>query len=259
MKLPPLAQLVPAGGMLPLADFVSGYMVIKPGQHVTLIGPNGCGKTTIGMKILAQATQENPGTRGLMLVMKPDRGPKSEGRKATGDRTVSRLARQLGFRVTRNWPPMRLPFRGEPPAWVYWPRHTMDPDIDEDEHYARFRAAILDSYRSGDTWVMGDEAYGLSKTLGLDRELVTLLSQGRSMNAGAILATQRPAWVPPSMYSEAKHLFLWRMADGAIYDRLREIGGQLDPRRVEAILRQLPDKHSCLYLQPEDDLLAVLT
>ena len=254
-----LDDLLPAGGILPLDEFLDRYLEIRAGQHFALVGPNGCGKTTVGMRILKMAHEMHPHTRGVALVSKPDKGPRSEGRRATGDRTVAALVKQHGAKITRSWPPVKPPWSEEPPYWAFWPRHSMDPEVDDEDHYWRFRDAILSSYKTGDTWVFGDEAYGLTKELGLHRELVTILSKGRSMNAGAILATQRPAYVPPSMFSEAKHLFLWKMSDGAIYERLRELGGTVDPKGIERILRRLRSKHECLYLYPEDNVMAVLT
>lgn len=257
MTSPRLDELVPA--FIPMGDFLRRYLTVEPGQHIALCGPNGCGKTTVGLTVLAQMHTDHPDTRGLALVMKPDKGPRSEGRRATGDRTVANLTRTLGGRITRQWPPVKAPWRDEPSFWAYWPRHTMDPDIDDPEHYERFRKAILGAYSTGDTWVFADEAKGLSQDLQLKRELVTVLTRGRSMKAAAIMATQRPAYVPPDMFSEAKHLFLWKMADGAIYERLREVGGHVDPKAIERILRRLRNKHECLYLQPDENIMAVLT
>lgn len=252
-----LEELVPA--FIPMGEFIRRYLTVEPGQHITLIGPNGCGKTTVGLNILAQLHTDHPTTRGVALVMKPDKGPRSEGRRATGDRTVTRLTKQLGGKVTRNWPPFKLWWADEPAFWAYWPRHTMDPDVDDEVHYHLFREVILGSYRTGDCWVFADEARGLTVDLQLKRELATVLSRGRSMNAGAIMASQAPRWNPTEMYSEAKHFFLWKMADGAIYERLREIGGHADPKVIERILRGLRNKFECLYLQPDENVMAVLT
>jgi hypothetical protein len=254
---PALAALLPDGAVIGQDEFIERYWSPEPGQHTTLIGPNGCGKTTLGLKLLAKARELHPFTRGVVLAMKPDKGPKSLGKRATGDETVARLTRQYGGRITRDWPPLRLPWRQEPPWWTFWPRHTMDPATDNAAHAEAFRSVLLDAYATGDHWVFGDEALGLAKDLDLSPEMVAILSRGRSMRCAGFFATQRPAYVPVHMYSEGRHFFLWRMNDAGAYDRIKEIGGSVDPKVVVQILSSLR-RHECLYLYPEHDIRAVL-
>lgn len=243
---------------IPLDTFIADYWTPMPGEHTALIGPNGHGKTTVGLRLLAKAHELHPHVRGVALAMKPDKGPKSEGRKATGDRTVARLTRALGGRIARRWPPPLLwPWQHEPAFWAYWPRHTMDPHQDLPAHQEAFAACLLESYKKGDRWVFMDEAYSLSNELKLDTEMVTLWTKGRSMNVGVFAATQRPAHVPLWFYSESKHFFLWAMTDGAAYDRLKEIGN-VDPQLIRSALSTL-GKHECLYLYAPERRMAILT
>lgn len=253
-----LAPLLPPGAIVRWDDFLAHYYAPIPGQHHALIGPNGCGKTTAGIRLLAKARELHPHTRGMVLAMKPDKGPKSGGKNATGDRTVAQLTRQYGGRIVRTWPPALLPFQKEPAFWTFWPRHQMRPEIDRPAHTAAFREAILRCYGEGDWWDFCDEAYSLDEELGLEDELVTVLTKGRSMNNGGMLATQRPAHVTLSLYTESKHFFLWRMMDLKAYDRISEIGGgMVDKRRTVEILSRL-GKHQCLYLYPDEGVMAVL-
>lgn len=243
---------------LSLATFIADYYAPEKGQQVALVGPNGCGKTTIGLQLLAVTTAQHPELRGVALVMKPHKGPKSEGRKATGDRTVSKWTRQLGGRVIRSWPPAPVPFRTEPAFWALWPPHTGEPDQDDPEHQEIMRRCIIDCYKKGDSVVFCDEAAGLADDLDLEKEMKQTLSRGRSMNASMILATQRPRYVPRAMFTEAKHFFLWRMSDAGEYERIREIGGgRLTRQQITRTLERL-GKHQCLYLYPDGNVAAIL-
>jgi hypothetical protein len=245
---------------IPIKEFLADFFTPEPGQSVALVGPTGCGKTTIGIQILAIYTALYPYLTGVALVMKPHKGPKSRGRKSTGDPTVESLTRKFGGRITRTWPPMKRWWHRKKPAfWALWPKSTGDPQKDAADHYVVFRKCILDSYNDGDSVVFADEAAGLSDDLELEEELKQTLSRGRSMNAAAILATQRPRYVTRSMFSESKHFLLWKMADLGEYERLREIGGgQLTRQQIVAVLQKLK-KHQCLYLYPDEGIACILT
>lgn len=242
---------------MPAEEFFSGYLTLEPGQHITLIGPNGVGKTTVGFRLLSLGVELNPHTYGLALVMKKDRGAKEPGqwRRPSGDETVTRLTKRYGGKIIRSYPPMFT--AGRPPFYSLWPPHTGDPQIDENRHFWTFRQALLGEYNRGNSWIFADEAFGLSDELALKRELIQIWSRGRSMKCGLIASTQRAAHVPLWMYSEAKHFFLWNMRDAGAFKRIREIGN-VDPHLVQTTLSRL-SKHQCLYLYPDGDIWCVLT
>lgn len=243
---------------IPIREFLADYFAPQPGQHVCLVGPNGCGKTTIGVEILAIFTRMYAFLTGVALVMKPHKGPKSRGRRSTGDPTVESLTRKFGGRVTRDWPPHKIPLRKKPAFWALWPKHTGDPKQDVPAHYEVMRRCLLATYTDGDSVVFADEAAGLDEDLDLEDEMRQTLTRGRSMNASAILATQRPRYVLRAMFTESKHFFLWKMHDLGEYERLREIGGgQLTRQQIVAVLQRLK-KHQCLYLYPDEGIACIL-
>lgn len=256
MTAPP----VPVLARLPMKTFVAQYWAPEPGQHVAMVGPNGCGKTTLGLQLLASATTQHPKLRGVALVMKPHKGPKSQGRGATGDRTVASWNRTLGAKTIRTWPPPPLTYMQKKPSYyALWPPHSGNPGEDDSAHAAIFGKCIIDSYKKGDSIVFCDEAAGLKEDLDLEPEMKQTLSRGRSMDAAMYLASQRPAFVPKAMFTEAKHYFMWRMSDEGEYERLREIGaGRLNRKEMVEIIGGLRE-FQCLYMYPSKNIAAILT
>lgn len=244
---------------IPLDEFIDDYFAPEPGQHVVLIGPTGSGKTTIGMRLLAKYAELHRSLTAVALVMKPHKGPKSRGRRSTGDPTVEKAIVKYGGRITRTWPPPKLlPWQKRPLFWALWPKHTGDPAEDKFQHRVVMRKCLIASYRDGDSIVFADEAAGLAEELDLDEELTQTDTRGRSMNNGKISGSQRPRYVPRSTFTEGRHFFLHRMSDEGEYERVREIGGgQLNRAEIVAVLGKLR-RHQWLYLYPEKDIACVL-
>lgn len=215
----------------------------QPGEHVTIIGPTGSGKTWLGYQLLeVTATPELP---AVVLVMKPR------------DNTVTKWSKTVGYRIVRSWPPPASPWRPrKPPGFVVWPRPTYDPDVDDYRQHIIFRRVILDSYKKGRRILFGDEVYSLAQELALTKELVTVWSKGRSMDCGLWCASQKPTHIPLWAYSQAEHLFLAFDPDKRARDRFSEIGG-VDPKLVERTVLTL-GKHEWLYFRRSDGAMCIV-
>lgn len=203
------------------ADFLDGWDW-RQGEHVSLIGPTGTGKSTLALAILPRREYR------CIIVTKP------------ADETVTDLD---GYEVVRKWDPNLKKHH----AYVLWPNiSTMDK---QNAQRLLIRSALRDMYASGSWCVFADEVSYLARDLRLTRELKMLWLQGRSLGISMVAATQRPAWVPLEMYSQASHLFLWKDNDARNVRRLVEIGGTVDHRQLEAALASLDAmQHEVLYV-----------
>jgi ABC-type dipeptide/oligopeptide/nickel transport system ATPase component len=217
-------------------EFLTRRWQYKPGDHVTILGPTGSGKTMLAYDLL-RLTARPRTLPGVVLVMKPK------------DRPLLAWSKAAGFRRVRSWPPPP-PWPWEPQhprGWTVWPRHTFDPDIDDAHMHRLFRAVILARYKRGNTILFADEVFGLAKELGLERVLNAVWMRGRSQGLGLWAASQRPAHIPLHAYSAAQHLFIANDPDERTRERYAEIGGT-DPKMILRVTDSL-GSFEWLYLR----------
>lgn len=202
---PPLPVTISRG------EFLDRRWTYQAGEHVTILGPTQAGKTTLAFELLGRtASRQLP---AVVLVMKPRDG------------VVTRHINRLGLRRVRSWPPPLQRFKAQPPGWALWPKHTYDPQRDDETLYVEFRKAIIDSYKRGNRIIFADELLGLTQELRLQDELRAIWTRGASLGCGLWGATQRPAMIPQYAYNCAEHLFLSYEPDARNRMRLDEIGG----------------------------------
>lgn len=216
-----------------------------PGEHVTVLGASGAGKTHLSYQLLEHSVSVE--TPGVILVMKPK------------DKTVTAWTKKLDFPVIREWPPPKTQVifsERKPTGWTLWPRFSFDPAIDDPRHRALFRRVILDCYRRGNRILFADETYSLEEELDLDRELRTVWTKGRSMDCGLFAASQRPAYISRWAY-QAHHLFLAHDPSEEAQKRLSEIGAAVNPGQVRWILPRL-QKWEWLYINRDERAMCVV-
>jgi len=228
------------------AEFIRERFRYDAGEHVTILGPTGYGKTELIGELTEQVA--SPELPALFLAAKPR------------DKTMTRWSKRLSARTTKQWPPkfsLAERWANKPPGvYTVWPDHSFDPDTDDAHLYEVFRAAMMESYKAGDRIIGADELLGLTD-LGLEKELRTLWTRGRSMGVGVFGASQKPTDIPTYAYGQASHLFLANDPDKRSRDRFKEIGG-VDPKLLEAVVSGLA-KYEWLYVRRDGPKMCILS
>lgn len=215
----PLASPTPPPA-LSWQDFLSYfYGEWKQGEHVTLIGPTGSGKTTLALRLLPRRSYV------AILACKPK------------DTTMDEVLR-AGYTRMKVWSPDISDHA------VLWPEVGSINSIGKQKEV--FRNALHSVYRSGGWALYIDEATYLSDFLGLKKELSMLWQQGRSLGVSLVAGTQRPAYIPLYAYDQATHLFFWRDNDRVNLQRASNLGG-MDASFIRDVISSL-EKHEVLYV-----------
>lgn len=194
----------------------------EQGQHVTMIGTTGSGKTTLMRQII--------GLRSYVVIFA------AKGRDDTMDKFLAD-----GYVKLERWNPDIDDYI------VLWPKIRGAAH----RHYQRevFEEAIDSIYRSGGWCVVFDEVSYLADTLRMTDHLKFLLQQGRSSGISVIGMTQRPAFIPLAFYDQATHLFLWRDNDHRNLTRVGELAG-LAAKAVQQEVAELK-RREVLYLNKD--------
>ncbi len=204
--------------------------VFKQSQHVTVIGPTGCGKTTLVTELV------EPRTHVAALGVK------------FRDKTMEKLISERGYRREKTWSPR---FSNEKRGRIaLWPTAN-DLDTLMDEHKRVFKPCINDVYKAGGWCLWLDEMRYMSEHLSMKKSLTMMYIAGRSNNISLVGNTQRPAWVPLEAYSQAGHLIMFRTGDERDLMRIGNLNGA-NPRDVANVVANLPDKHTFVHVDLSD-------
>lgn len=216
-------------------DFLSRFDW-RQGEHVTLLGPTGTGKTTAMLQLLDR--------RGFVVAI----GTKPK------DSTLDYLKREQGYKLVPTLP-AQIPPGQSTARVIVWPKMRTLDRAAKRLLAAKVRETLDRAYSAGGWTIAADELAFLTNTLRLAPELSDIWQQGRSNFVSLIGGSQRPRHIPLDAYSAASHLFLWRTNDEYDLKRLSGLNG-VSSAVVRSIVPNLP-RHHLLYVSTRSGAMVV--
>ncbi len=223
MTLDSLPRLAPSTGEVPWEEFLAFWFDWEQGEHVTLIGPTGGGKTTLALELLPR--------RDFVLAIATKQR----------DEVLYRLEDQDCQRVEDFH---ELPDEAARRIILSVPLARGSESLGEQRKVVH--EALVTVYRQGGWTVYLDEVRYITQFLRLGTDMELLWQQGRSSHISVVAGGQRPAFIPLSAYSQATHVFFWRTNDKRDLDRIGGLGGH-DSRAIASEVSRLP-RHTVLYV-----------
>jgi len=207
-------------------------LIWHQGNHVTIIGPTGSGKTVLARELLSR--------RQFVIVL---------GVKNVDVELYGPFQRQ-GYELVHR-------FDAEPPAEaqhkrvLFVPRAKGYHGAELRQRKARAFRGVLNEVQDVGGWCVyiDDTAY-VSDQLRLQPELEELWMLGRSEGVSVMASSQEPVNIPVMAYGMAMHLFLFRNADRYRARRMAELTG-VNRDIAEQVILSLPD-HEFLYINRSD-------
>lgn len=216
-------------------DFGKNY---HAGQHVTLLGPSGRGKTRLGGQMLVSVLRHHPEIKARVL----------HGKIKGRDTTIEKLSKAGKLPIVSSWPPSlysRYVKHRNARGYVLRPlEHAEDSTDIENKHIAgEFRRAIHGGYHTSSKHpiiLVVDEAHQAHNDLGLRKDCEGPLMRGRPV-CGVWSFIQRGRHVSYMVYDQAEDVIIFFDPDVDNQRRYSEIGG-VDPRILIELSKKLETK-----------------
>lgn len=195
-----VAETYPTNNQIPFLSWEETRKTLdwQQGEHVTIIGPTGQGKTTLALELMEQ--------RGYPIIVATK--PK--------DSTMERMKKQ-GYKVVRSYKDL-----GKYPRTILWPK--LERPRDKYEQAVEIQKALEQIFVSGGYAVLIDELSYVLDELKCKTEITQIWQQGRSNNISLVTCVLRPSHVPLLAYDQATLVIMFRDADEVNLKRMGGLG-----------------------------------
>lgn len=216
-----------------VAEFADAYKVsAHSADHVTIIGPNGTGKTVLAMAIAS--------LRRYVVVL----GCKPK------DHELTKLLAAGGF---DRQPSGELPHATAHPRVAVWPRYRGVKD--RPAQRVAFEHVFSTAFTGGGWHIVCEELPHLVE-LGMRSTLTQHYRMARSMSSGLIACSQRPRGIPLEALSAASHVFFFGTNDDDDLKRIAGLNG-VSSRQVREIVGGLGRHFDFLHVNTRTGALTI--
>ena len=238
--------------VIPREEFARTRWTYKSGQHVVFAGPTQNGKTQLAFVLLEFTA--TPVCPAYVAVSKPK------------DKVTTEQGERLGFRRVDSYPfapKLREMIPDQRPSgYLIWPDMSNPGTAVSNARDVTSR--LIDGVYAGGAKnkrciLVLDDTVTKSKVLGLDRQMVMVLTMAGAMGIGGWFFVQKPTGAGDTAlwsFSQCDHIFIARDPDKRNRERYGEIGG-FDPREVERVVMTL-ERYQFLYLEREHRYLCIV-
>lgn len=204
----------------------------QQGQHFLISGGTGSGKTMLAREIFELRAGRPGGTHMVFLC------------KLQPDETITNEYK--GYTRWREW--KKKPGPGESRVLI-WPETEKCSSIDAMAELQKqvFEDCLNQLAKVGKWSVQIDEGLFFCKTLGLSQQLEVLYTMGRSAKLSLGTLSQRPSFLPLSLYSNSTFALASQTNERVDVDRLANMGGRTGSKERGAILSGL-DVYDFLFI-----------
>lgn len=206
-------------------DAFRDRILLRQGQHITIVGTTGSGKTILARELLS--------ARDYSAVL----GTKNEDDELYGP------FQKRGYELTDDFDPE--PELDESRV-IFRPRLSSPDDKGLAKQRQAFERMLFEVWEVGGWTLYADEIWYLAVRLKLATIFETFWSAGRSNHITVVAATQLPVSIPLMAFDQATHLFLFRNTDRYRVNRMAEFAGA-DTELARYIIPRLP-RHEFLYV-----------
>lgn len=230
--------------VIPRVEFCQQRWTYSPGQHVVFAGPTQrAGKTTLAFQLLEYTA--SPDLPAYVAVSKPT------------DKVTTQEGARLGFRRvdTYPFPPKfkELLREGRPSGYLIWPDMRNPDTAMQNATLVTSRlidGVYADGAKNKKAILVLDDTVTKSKVLGLDRQMVMVITMSGAMGIGGWFFVQKPSDAGKAAlwsYPNAEHVFISKDPVKRNRDYYSDIGG-FDSNQIGKVSLSLKP-YQFLYLE----------